>query len=651
VEQLKVQLDDSESRQLDWCSHVETTAEVWALQLETLVKQNKLIFEQNEVLRKRLTESMGDVKIPLPQLIVAEPLPIQIGASSLCSCSGCSEIKKRLKVLHSTALTLSAKSINKKQAVSTAANAFLSRQPKADKIDKTSGIFDKNPRNQNDSDSDQDPVNTLRSNGAPRTMLRILRMQMKLSQFETKNSNLQGKLVELQLLNDFLRMKLRNEDDRTVNTNSAGKRSSSILRTPTSRQRTPRTPLFEQTVSTAYILPQEAYFDHDLYSMSSSGTGIMQKSRQNSSDLPNSILPRLIKSAGNTSGIEIESSSRSNNLDCMLDAAHRKIDELHSEIAELRQKTQAYDKNSFDESVQKAVKMSNLKMMIHIEQLIAQVSDLTKQQQEKDKTHQFEQKKCAADFEAQQLLLSGQLSTARQEMARRAAKSQELRQKFDAAVAKAQVNETLLASAERLKSKHIKQIKELNDQIVDLRTAAEKSTEQAREAINQTRNDVLREIVTHQNVSISERELELFSQLSASEHVADAAVSLAHLLIQMCQQADGNQVQLQSTAIETFIQAKKLGVELPFLVKNCNHNERIVNEEKAREEEDENICADAKATDVRDRKANEVCVSKCGRASLINVVMYFIHLHSFQENLFIDQIMRWRSCDAPLSAL
>lgn len=113
----------------------------------------------------------------------------------------------------------------------------------------------------------------------------------------------------------------------------------------------------------------------------------------------------------------------------------------------------------------------------------------------------------------------------------------------------------------------MKVVQELNDQMQQLQTIAAKATHQVQVSVKRTHDQVV-EYEARQKISQSERELELFSQLSASENVADTAVALSHHLIQMLTDTAGNSSSMQAAAADAFKKAKQLGVELPFLVKS-----------------------------------------------------------------------------------
>ena len=95
---------------------------------------------------------------------------------------------------------------------------------------------------------------------------------------------------------------------------------------------------------------------------------------------------------------------------------------------------------------------------------------------------------------------------------------------------------------------------------------ADRATEQAHEAMSRTRDIFMCEIEAHQNILITERERELFRQLSASEHVADAAVALSRHLMQKLEETDKNGGLRHAKAADATENAKKIGIELPFLV-------------------------------------------------------------------------------------
>jgi hypothetical protein len=580
VEELQQKLDDAEAKQLEWSTHVEATADVWARQLVTIIEQDKAVVEQNGALRTLLVESMGQVKTPLPKLITIEPLNIHIGASSLCSCNGCNQIKKRLQVVRSAAVNVSAKFVGKKQAVFKAAGAFSRGKPVKEE-EKVSMIPMTSPKKEDDNvvQVDEDPVNALGSNGAQRTMFRVLRDRAKLSQMESKISKLQEKIDELQLLNDYLSTKVRNEDsliaDRPVTAGRFDGRKSDSL--AGSRQRTPKTPLMStprspmSSVKSSFqsesliIDATPAILNTNAASLKSAQTSF--QADQNVQNLMHCV-PRLIKSAGSAKyGIDDSSSSHVESLDSMLAAAHQKNDELHREIVELRRQNQAFDKKSVEDSINKAVQMAKLKTMTQAEQMIAQVSDLRKELKDKDKRALIEMNMLKATFEAQQLLLSQQLSSARAEMRLRASKTIDLRRKLEAEEARSRSHAAALKSAEQSRENDMKVVQELNDQMQQLQTIAAKATHQVQVSVKRTHDQVV-EYEARQKISQSERELELFSQLSASENVADTAVALSHHLIQMLTDTAGNSSSMQAAAADAFKKAKQLGVELPFLVKS-----------------------------------------------------------------------------------
>ena len=576
VEELQKKIDDEETRQLEWSTHVESTADVWATQLKKLAEQDEALFDQNDALRQMLIDSMGQVKTPLPKLVPFENLSINVGASSLCSCDGCKDIRKRLQVVRSAALNLSAKFSSQKRAVFKGANAFLKGKSikEEESLEKSPQLPMISPIKLNDAvnENNDDAVTVLNSNGAQRTTLRIFKYQMKISKFETENARLQGKVDELQLLNDYLRAKLRNEDDiptdhRPGTSGRLDVKSAHSLQS--SRQITPKSPIAtspSKNWSPADSLTIEAT------SANLNPSAATLKSAQHVLLVdPNSQqsirTPRLIKSAGSDKHfIEGISSCQTQTLDFMLDAAHKKIDEMHREIIELRERSQANDKKSVEELIARAVKLSSLKMMTQAEQLIKQTSDLEKQLKEAEKRAIFERQQFTANFEAQQLLLSQQLSSARMEISRRVEKTMELRQKIETEVAISRSKETVLASAERSKEADRKTILELKDQIYQLQMTADRATEQAHEAMSRTRDIFMCEIEAHQNILITERERELFRQLSASEHVADAAVALSRHLMQKLEETDKNGGLRHAKAADATENAKKIGIELPFLV-------------------------------------------------------------------------------------
>jgi hypothetical protein len=579
VEELQQKLDDAEAKQLEWSTHVEATADVWAHQLQKLVEQDKAVVEQNGALRKLLVDSMGHVKTPLPQLVSIEPISVHIGASSLCSCSGCNQIKKRLQVVRSAALKLSAKFVGTKQAVFKAAGAFSRGNP-AKEVPKVSVISPKKEDTPIVVEVEDDPVNALGSNGAQRTMFRVLKDRAKICQMESKNAKLQDKIDELQLLNDYLSTKLRNEEtliaDRPVTAGRLDlKRSGSLAG---SRQRTPKTPLL--TSPRSPMSPFKSSFQSESLIIDASpailnpSTASLKGSHQilqADQKVQNLIhcVPRLIKSAGSAKyGIEDSSASHVESLDSMLDAAHQRIDEMHREIMELRQQAQAFDKKSVEVSIGKAVQIAKLKMMTQVEQMIAQASDLRKELKEKEKRALIEMNMLKATFEAQQLLLSQQLSSARAEMSLRASTTINLRRKLETEEAKSKSNEAALISAQRSRENDKKIVQEINEEMLQLQIMSARATQQAEAALKRTHDEVMVEHEAQQKLSHSERELELLSQLSASEHVADAAVALSHHLIQMLTETSGNSSSMQIAAADAFKKAKVLGVELPFLVKS-----------------------------------------------------------------------------------
>ncbi len=614
VEELKKKLDEEETRQLEWSIHVEATAGVWAQELVKLVGQEKALFDQNEILRTMLIESMGDVKTPLPQLVVFENLSINVGASSLCSCDVCMKIRKRLQVIRSGALNVTAKFVSKKQAMFKGADAFLKGKPVKEEeiMDKTTKTSLISPKMQDEEsagkDHVHDAVNALHSNGAQRTMLRVLKYQVRISTLESENARLQGKADELQLLIDYLRTKVRNQtdinDDRPItgghSVNTAHSRTSSN----SSRQLTPRTLLQTPPVKNCFqeddlaIDTTPAIFNLGTISLKSAQKESF-RAVANGHTFIHSV-PRLIKSAGGKQHeIDVSSLTQTQNLDFMLDAAHRRIDEMNREIIELRKQTQENDKKSVAESIERAVKLSTLRMMTHVEQLIAQASELKKELTEKEKQTKLQEQKAAADFEAQQLLLSRQLSSARIEMSRRAVKTIELRQKYESVAAASKSCATALKDLEQSRDIDRKIIQELTDQLSQQQNAVA-SSQQEQESLIRTRDEIVVGIEALESISMSERERELLGQLLASEHIADAAVALSHHLVRVLQQTVGNCNSVQKVAADAYKKAKILGIELPFLVKGPWQKEVSLNSERV----DGNLSIDG--DEVSNRKSPRV---------------------------------------------
>ncbi len=574
VEELQKKLTEEETRQLEWSTHVESTADVWAHQLAKLAQQDKALFEQNEALRKMLIDSMTEVKTPLPALVPFENIAFNVGASSLCSCDGCSLTRKRLEVVRSGALHISAKFSSQKRAVFKGADAFLKG-----KSNKEAEISEKSPKGSTISpvkpndvihDNNDDAVSMLNSNGAQRTTLRIFKYQAKISKLETENVKLKCQIDELQLLNDYLRAKFRNEDekimDRPGTVGLADLKSSHSLQS--SRQMTPRSPAANSPFKNCSA--GEILLIDTTSTISNPGIASLNSTAHMLQADPNTQIslriPRLIKSAGSDKqAIEDSFSSQTQTLDIMLDAAHKKIDEMHREISNLREKSQAHDKKSIEEIIARAVKSSNLKMMTQAEHQIKLISDLKFQLSQKENQATFEKQKAAAEFEAHRLLLSQQLSSARMEMSRRAGKTIELRQKLEIEVEISRSREAALESAQRSKEIDSKTIQELKDQLSQLQITAAVATEQAQEAISRTHDKIILEIEAHQNIEVSERERELFGQLSASEQLADAAVSLSRHLLQLLENIDRNGGSINSEAADAIQQATKIGIELPNL--------------------------------------------------------------------------------------
>lgn len=581
VEELKKKLDDEETKQLEWCAHVEATAGVWAHQVAKLVEQGRSLFDQNDAFRKLLIDSMGQVKSPLPQLIPFEHLSINTGASNLCCCSGCKNIKKRFEMVRSAALNVSAKFVSKKQAVFKGADAFLKGKPIKDEgnSDSVSRKLTTSPKKHDEVLEEHDAdhlVHTLHSNGAQRTLLRVLKYHVKLGNLESENAKLQGKVDELQLLNDYLRTKLQNQDDKNIDrpgTAGAFNPKSANQSIPNSRETTPRTP---KSPSNATPMNQR-FPGESLVIDATSATLNPQTASLNCveirraklvSEQANQGVPRLIKSAGNKIlHLDGPSSIQTQNLDFMLDAAHRTIDAMHNEIMQLREQTQVNDKQSVELMIDRAVKLSNLRMMTQVEQVTAQHSELKKELKEKDRQFLLEKQKATADFEAHQLLLSQQLSSARIEMSRRAVKTIELRQKFQVEIAKSRSMEAAMKSAQRLNEEDRKKIQHLTEEISQMQKLSADTSEQALNAMMTSRHDVISDLGTNHDVSISKQERELWGQLLASEHVADAAVALFHDLVKLHTEVHGNTSSMKVTAAGALTKAKILGVDLPFLKK------------------------------------------------------------------------------------
>lgn len=583
VEELKKKLDDEETKQLEWCAHVEATAGVWAHQVAKLVEQGRSVCDQNDAFRKLLIESMGQVKSPLPQLILFEHLSINTGASNLCCCSGCKTIKKRFEMVRSAALNVSAKFVSTKQAVFKGADAFLKGKPIKDEgiSDNVSQKSTTSPKKHDEVLEEHDAdhvVHTLHSNGAQRTLLRVLKYHVKLNNLESEQAKLQGKVDELQLLNDYLRTKLQNQDDKNIDrpgTAGAFNPNSANHSMSNSRQTTPRTP---KSPSNATPVSQR-FPGESLVIDATSATlnpqtaslNFVQEIRRakHMSQQVNQGVPRLIKSAGNKIlHIDGPSSIQTQNLDFMLDAAHRTIDAMHGEIMQLREQTQVNDKHSIELMIDRAVKLSNLKMMTQVEQLTAQHSELKKELKEKDRQFLLEKQKATADFEAHQLLLSQQLSSARIEMSRRAVKTIELRQKFQVEIATSRSMEAAMKSAQRLNEEHRNQIQHLTEKISQMQKLSAETSEQALNVMISSRHDVIKSnLGTNHDVSISEQERELWGQLLASEHVSDAAVVLFHDLVKLHTEVHGNTSSINVTAAGALKKAKILGVDLPFMKK------------------------------------------------------------------------------------
>jgi hypothetical protein len=575
-EELTQKLNDEEARQLEWCTHIEATAGVWANQLLRLVEQEKALFAQNDALRKLLIESMDQVKSPLPALIVFEHLSAEIGASSLCSCQGCKLVRKRLQVVRSAAMNVSAKFVGKKQAIFKGANAFLKgisikEERSSDTVPQ---LLTTSQQKEIDVVSQQNDqvLKLLDSTGARQTMLRVMKQHTKISKLETECANLREKMNELHLLNDYLRSKLRNEEDRTIDGQAtAGCLSSKSghQSTPNSRHTTPRsvshaTP--DQNSSTERNFLIIANSNPNMASQNSAEEYL--RAGRNSNHFIHS-MPRLIKSAGNEKRQDNDSSlPQTQTLDVMLDAAHRRIDDMHREIVELRQQTQANDKKSVDAMIERAVKLSNLRLMTQVEQLLEQASESKEKFKEQERQALFERQKVTATYEAQQMLLSQQLSSARKEMSRRAVTTIELRRQFQVAVTTCGSMEAALKSAERLRQDDRKILQQLNDQISKLEIAAASASDTTQESSKQTRENIIIEMEVNQNMSISEREQELLGQLLASEDVADTAVALFHDMMKLFAETQKNGNMTQATTAEALMKAKLLGVDLPFMAKN-----------------------------------------------------------------------------------
>jgi hypothetical protein len=613
VEELKKKLEEEETRQLEWSTHVEATAGVWAQELVKLVEQDKALFDQNEILRKLLIESMGNVKSPLPQLVAFENLSINVGASSLCSCHGCKKIRKRLQVIQSAALNVTAKFVSKKQAVFKGADAFLKGQSvkKEETLDKTTKTVVTSPKMQDEESAgiDHDAVNALHSNGAQRTMLRVLKYQVRITKLESENARLQGKIDELQLLNDYLRTKVRNQTDMNNDRPTTGGRlvnsSHSVTSSNSSRQLTPRTPMQTSPVKSCFqennLAIETTTINPGTMSRKSAQTETFQAVANGHAF--NHSVPRLIKSAGGKQHENGDSSlTQTQNLDFMLDAAHRRIDEMNREIIELRQQTQEFDKKSVADSIERAVKMSTLRMMTQVELLIAQASDLKKELTEKEKQTKLEEQKVAAEFKAQQLLLSRQLSSARMEMSRRVGKSIELRQNYESVLAASRSYETALKKLEQSRDMDRKIIQELKDQLSQQQIAVAISSEQIYESSIRTRDEIVVEIDARESISMSEKERELLGQLVASEHIADAAVALSHHLVRVLEQTVGNGNSAQNAAADAFKKAKTLGIELPFLAKGPWHKATSLISEHV----DVNLSIDKEKEDVSNRQSPRV---------------------------------------------
>ncbi len=613
VEELQKKLSDEEAKQLEWSAHVESTAGVWAHELTKLADQDKALFDQNEAMRKMLIESMAEVKTPLPKLVPFENFSINVGASSLCSCNGCLRIRKRLEVVRSGALNIAAKFSSQKRAVFKGADAFS--KVKSNKEGEISEILPKIPANSpiklNDvmPDDNTDAVTLLTSNGAQRTTLRIFKYQAKLSILEIENVKLKGQVDELQLLNDFLRAKFRNEDEQNMDhPETAGRadlKSSHSLQS--SRQLTPRSP--------AATSPFKYGSSGDGFSIDASsvilspGIATLKRAQMLQGDTNVSLrIPRLIKSAGSDKqAVEDTSSSQTQTLDIMLDAAYKKIDELHREIFELREKSQANDKKSIEETIAKAVKLSNLKIMTQAENLIKQVSDLKAQLTEKENQAIFEKHKVAAEFEAHRLLLSRQLSSARMEMSRRAGKTIELRQKLESEVEASKSKEAALMSSQKSREMDTKTIQELQVQISQLQLTVALATEQAQEALSRTHDEIILEIEAHQSIEVSQRERELFGQLSSSEQLADAAVALCRQLLQILAGNDRNCGSINAEATDAIQQASEMGIELPFLFKSPVLKESSVTSQHL------NVDFSINREEVSNRRKPKVVFQSCGK--------------------------------------